>query len=134
MKAFLDTNVLIDIVAHRVPFYDDSRAVYALCVNGEVDGVVTDLTICDLAYILRKHVTAGQLRACLNNFASHLKIIPVGAGVIEAAIRDFTVDFEDAVQLHAAQAEFVDCIVTRNVRHFTPSNIRVCTPTEFLCG
>lgn len=134
MKAFLDTNVLIDIVARRMPFYDDSRAVYALCVNGEIDGAVTDLTICNLAYVLRKHVTANQLRACLNNFASHLKVIPVGAEVIAAAIRDFTDDFEDAVQLYAARAESVDCIITRNVRHFESPDIPVCTPTEFLDG
>lgn len=115
-----------------MPFYDDSRAVYALCVNGEIDGVVTDLTICNLAYVLRKHVTAEQLRACLDNFSSHLKVIPVGAAVIAAAIRDFTDDFEDAVQFHAARAESVDCIITRNVRHFVTLSIRVCTPTEFL--
>ena len=38
----------------------------------------------------------------------------------------------DAVQLESARTNLVDVIVTRNVRHFKDSPIRVCTPSELL--
>ena len=63
---------------------------------------------------------------------SFLTVVPVGEAAITAAIGNESADFEDAVQLEAARANLVDVIVTRNVRHFKNSPIRVCTPSELL--
>jgi len=66
MRAFIDTNVLVDVVARREPFFVDSQAVLALCATGELQGVVSDLTFCNLAYVLRKQLGNGRLRESLN--------------------------------------------------------------------
>ena len=36
MRAFIDTNVIVDVVAKREPFFADSQAVLALCATGEL--------------------------------------------------------------------------------------------------
>jgi len=52
--------------------------------------------------------------------------------VISEAMNAGFADFEDAVQYHAALAAKVPVFVTRNVRHYRKSAIRVCTAEEYL--
>lgn len=132
MRAFIDTNVIVDVVAKREPFFADSQAVLALCATGEIEGVVSDLTFCNVAYVLRKALGNTQLRNGLRVLKKHLAVIPVGEAAITAALGNESTDFEDALQLEAARTNLVDVIITRNVRHFHNSSIRVCTPSEFL--
>ena len=132
MRAFIDTNVIVDVVAKREPFFADSQAVLALCATGDLEGVVSDLTFCNVAYVLRKSLGNAQLRNGLRVLKNHLTIVPIGDAAITAALGNEITDFEDAVQLEAAYANRVDVIVTRNARHFSNSPIRVCTPSELL--
>lgn len=132
MRAFIDTNVIVDVVARREPFFADSQAILALCATGDLEGVVSDLTFCNVAYVLRKALGSAQLRNGLRVLKNHLTVVPVGEAAIAAALESETTDFEDAVQLEAARANQVDVIITRNVRHFGNSPIRVCTPSELL--
>lgn len=132
MRVFIDTNVIVDVIAKREPFFADSQAVLALCATGEIEGVVSDLTFCNVAYVLRKALGNAQLRNGLRVLKEHLTIVSVGEGAITAAIGNESADFEDAVQLETARMNQVDLIVTRNVRHFNNSSIRVCTPSELL--
>ena len=132
MRAFIDTNVIVDVVAKREPFFADSQAVLALCATGDLEGIVSDLTFCNVAYVLRKALGNTQLRNGLRVLKNHLTVVPVGEAAITAALGNETTDFEDAVQLEAARASQADVIITRNIRHFTNSPIRVCSPSELL--
>ena len=132
MRAFIDTNVIVDVVAKREPFFADSQAILALCATGDLEGVVSDLAFCNVAYVLRKSLGSSQLRNGLRILKSHLQVVPIGEAAVAAALENEMTDFEDAVQLEAARVNRVDVIVTRNVRHFSNSPIRVCTPSELL--
>lgn len=132
MKAFLDTNVIVDVVARREPFFEDSQAVLALCATGELDGAVSDLTFCNVAYVLRKQLGGDLVRRSLRQLKECLTVIPIGDEAIQAALDDATADFEDAVQLAAAARWHADVILTRNVRHFGKSAVRVMTPSDYL--
>ena len=132
MRVFIDTNVIVDVVAKREPFFADSQAVLALCAIGDLDGVVSDLTFCNVAYVLRKSLGSTQLRDSLRVLKNHLTVVSIGDAAITAALGNEMTDFEDAVQLEAARTNRVDVIVTRNVRHFNDSPMRVCTPSELL--
>lgn len=132
MKVFLDTNVIVDVVTRREPFFEDSQAILALCANGELEGAISDLTFCNVAYVLRKQVGNDRVRECLRILKRQLKIVSVGETAIQSALDDEAVDFEDAVQTAAAANWGAELILTRNVRHFRTSPIRVVTPTDYL--
>jgi len=132
MRVFVDTNVIVDVVARREPFFTDSQAVLSLCALKEIDGIVSDLTFCNVAYVMRKQLNSAQLRSSLSVLKQFLEIAPIGDAGISFALANDTSDFEDAVQLAAAQAARAEVIVTRNVRHFSNSLIRVSTPSDFL--
>lgn len=132
MRAFIDTNVIVDVIAKREPFFADSQAVLALCATGDLEGIVSDLTFCNVAYVLRKALGSSQLRNGLRVLKNLLTVVPVGEAAITTALESETTDFEDTVQLEVARANHADIIITRNVRHFTNAPVRVCTPSEFL--
>ena len=41
-------------------------------------------------------------------------------------------DYEDAIMVETAIRSEMDCIVTRNVKDYTKSSIKVCEPSAFL--
>ena len=125
MKLFLDTNVVIDVIAAREPFVADSRAVFNLCETSKVEGCISALTLCTVSYVLRKFVTPGTMRTKLRAF-------DLTVSLLDKAISSTMTDFEDAVQFYTAVYSEADYIITRNVKHFPQDNIPVLTPTDFL--
>lgn len=53
-KVFLDTNVLLDYLAARVPFDRAAKTLIQRADAGEIELYVSVLSICNIAYILRK--------------------------------------------------------------------------------
>ena len=132
MKLFLDTNVVIDVIASREPFVADSRAVLSLCETGKVQGCISALTLCTVSYVLRKYVAPGTMRNKLRDFRNVLTPVDLSVSLLDKAISSSISDFEDAVQFFSAVYSEVDYIITRNVKHFPQDNIPVLTPTDFL--
>lgn len=132
MKLFLDTNVVIDVIAAREPFVADSRAIFDLCESGKADGRISALTLCTVSYVLRKFVTVGTMRTKLREFRNVLTPVDLSVSLLDKAIASSIADFEDAVQFYTAVYSEADYIITRNVRHFPQDNIPVLTPTDFL--
>ena len=54
MKVFLDTNVILDVLAGRQPFFPDSQRVMTFCERNSGTGMASVLTFCTVAYVLRK--------------------------------------------------------------------------------
>ena len=131
MKLFLDTNVVIDVIAAREPFVADSRAIFNLCETGKADGVISALTLCTVAYVLRKFVTPGVMRTKLRDFRNVLAPVDLSVSLLDKVISSPMSDFEDAVQFYTAAYSGADYIITRSVKHFPQDNIPVLTPTDF---
>lgn len=132
MKLFIDTNVVIDVIAGRELFLADSQAVISLCESGKAEGFVSTLTFCTVAYILRKNVAQGTMRKNLRSFRNVLNPVDLSVSILDRAINSTIADFEDAVQFFTAAYSDADYIITRNVKHFPQDNIPVLTPTAFL--
>ena len=132
MKLFLDTNIVIDVIANREPFVEDSRIILNLCETGKAEGVISALTLCTISYVLRKFATPGMMRTKLRDLRNILKPIDLSVSLLDKVIASSITDFEDAVQFYTAAYSDADVIITRNIKHFPQDNIPVLTPTEFL--
>ena len=51
MKVFLDTNILLDYLLKRQPFYDSTKKVFEMCLY-KIDGYITPHSLIDVFYIL----------------------------------------------------------------------------------
>ena len=74
MKAFIDTNILIDYICKREPFFIPAKSVFAACFMGRVDIVVSGLSIVNLLYICRKHKIAA-LKSSVLGLSQYIEII-----------------------------------------------------------
>ena len=132
MKVFLDTNVIIDVLAAREPFFRDSQRVVDYCERHSESGFLSSLTFCTAAYVLRKSVGKDMLPDKLKTLRKIFDILPVTKGSVDWAIDSQMPDFEDAMQYECASAAKMDVIVTRDKSGFLGAEIPVLSPTEFV--
>lgn len=130
-KIFLDTNVVVDLLSKRDPFYKDAVKIFTLAYNKKVTLFVSPLTYATASYLLRKQGN-NQVRMLLRNFRQLSKVAIANELVVDNALASSFDDFEDALQYYSALTQKVDVIVTRNVSDFMQASIPVLTPEEFL--
>jgi len=134
MNLFIDTNVLLDVLDHRKPFYDDSAAVWTLAEKAQVSGYISAISFNNIFYIGRKQSTAGTIRKTLTLLRDIFKVVALDEQILNQAIDSGFKDFEDAIQYFSAIRVDADCIISRNLNHYKKSDIPVLTPTEFLAA
>lgn len=132
-NVFLDTNILMDILANRQPFYKSSSEIYMLGLKKQIFFYTSSNTILTLHYLLKKFINEDNIRKSLDEITSVVSIIPVDINIIRKSLKSSHKDFEDAIQITSAQSiHNMDCIVTRDLKDFKNSEIKVFTPDEFL--
>lgn len=134
MRVFLDTNILLDYLLKRQPFYEGVKKVFDMCLF-KIDGCVTPHSLIDVFYILseRTDATVEYCRDTILKLRTVLFVIPENDdSVLEAAKNTDFADFEDSMQNESAIFANVDYIITRNQKDFEKSKIPVLTPEEFL--
>ena len=134
MKIFLDTNVLLDILAKREPFYTASAEIWSLAESGAVQGCISTISFNNIYYVVRK--MAGKCNADKALRILRDIFVPVAPDtlILNQAIDSTMNDFEDAIQFHSAIRAGADCLITRDPRHFkeVKTNLAISTPDEFL--
>ena len=128
---FLDTNIVIDLLDKREPFYIDAVKLFTLAYQKKITLFVSPMTYATASYLLRKHGKEG-MRKLLNNFRQLSQITTADERVVDAALASSFDDYEDVLQYYSALTRNVDVIVTRNKKDFTSASIPVLSPAELL--
>jgi predicted nucleic acid-binding protein len=128
----LDTNIVIDLLAAREPFYTEAAALFSLADKKSVKLSVSALSLANTHYILSKFSNDQEARKILRNFKVIVTILPLDEKVVELALNSDFKDFEDAIQYFTAIENDQKLIVTRNKSDFKDSKIPVMTAGEFL--
>ena len=130
---FLDTNILVDIVANRKPFSKNAIAILDYCQKETIKMHSTSHSIATLHYIAKKIVDEKELRLIIEDLLDAISIIAVTESVLKKSLKSSHKDFEDAIQIVSAQSiNEMDCIVTRDLKDYKNAQINVLTPDEFL--
>lgn len=132
MKLFLDTNVILDVLARREPWFPDSAEVLSLLEEDEIDGVAAAHSITTLYYLATKHLGRRRATARLLDLLKLVSVAPVDQEAILKGLALGWSDFEDALQMVCADAAGADYLVTRNTRDFESDSVPVVTPAELL--
>jgi predicted nucleic acid-binding protein len=132
MKVFLDTNVLLDVLAKREPHCVAGAEVWSLAERGAISGYISAVSFNNVHYVLRRVAGRPLAREALKILRDVFQLIPADEQIIHRAIDSDFSDFEDAIQFFSAHRAGADFLITRNVRHFPKDPIAVVTPEEFL--
>ena len=69
-RILIDTNVLLDYILTREPFYEDAKRIISICVDGKVKGCIAAHSISNMFFILRKDFNSDERREVLLNLCS----------------------------------------------------------------
>ena len=131
---FVDTNILVDLIADRKPHSKFAVAIFSHAENKKIKLYTTSHSIATTHYLLKKYLDEKTLREVLYNLLDYLQVISVDVDSIKKGLKSKHKDFEDAIQIiNAYSMDKIDCIVTRNVKDFRESEIPVLTP-DILVG
>ena len=132
MKVFIDTNIFLDLLCRRERFLADSLKVFDLAVDGELELLISDLSIANIKYITRKDFTIDKFYEILSAFRPVFTIVPVGGKAIDEALALKARDFEDALQYFSAVHSQADFLLTRNIKDYGFASMKVMTPADFI--
>lgn len=132
MNVFIDTNVLLDVLAQREPFYADSAQVWTLVETGQVAGAISTLSLPNLFYLMRRIKGQKAARKAMGILRDIFGFVPLDSQITNQAIDSDIEDFEDAIQFFSALRAGATTLITRNPKHFPGHDIAIQTPAEFL--
>ena len=131
-KLFLDTNIVLDLLAYRMPFYTEAAELFSLADKKEIKLYISSLCIADTHYILSKQNPDLETRKILRKFKVLVTVLPLDDKIADLALNSEFRDFEDAIQYYTAIENDQDLIITRNQQDFRDSKIPIMTAGEFI--
>ena len=133
MKLLIDTNVVLDVLLRREPFFRTAAEVLSLTQRDEVREYVSASAITDIYYIANKQMKdRDAVRDLLKRLLMIVSVAAVSEREIQNALNLAWGDFEDSVQYSVALLNEMDGIVTRNPSDYQEANIRIWLPEQAL--
>lgn len=131
-KLFLDTNVVLDLLGEREPYYIAAARIATLADKGRIALVVSSLTYATVYYILSKYESSEIVKDKVRKFNAIAMTADLTGTIIDKGLSSGFTDFEDALQYHCSLQSECDVIITRNVKDFNKADLIVLTPNEYL--
>ncbi len=133
MKIFVDTNIVIDLLARREPFYNEAATLFSLANKNKIELAVSSLTIANTNYVLLRQLESSKAKAILRKLSLLVKILPLNDRIIGLALNDeYFTNFDDGLQYYSAIENEQEIIITRNIKDFKSSKIPSMTAKQFL--
>jgi predicted nucleic acid-binding protein len=131
-RLFIDTNIMLDLLGERLPYYDSIAKIASLADRGEVAIIVSALSYSTVAYLLSKYEGTEKVKDKLRKFKIISEISDLDEKTIEKGLNSTFSDFEDSLQYFCALKSDCDMLLTRNQKDFKLSNIPVMSADEYL--
>lgn len=129
-QIFLDTDIILDLLLRREPFYEPAAKLIQAVEDGKVDGHVTPVLLSNLFYIVQKEHTRKDAFLALRRLVQILRVLPVDDTSVKRALASSFQDFEDALQYFAAVNRGIDVLVTRNKEDYSSSKLPILNAEE----
>jgi len=131
-KLFFDTNVMLDLLGERIPFYDSVAKIATLADKGDINIFVSALSYSTVNYFLVKFEDAEKAKEKLRKFKTISNISGVDELIIEKGLNSNFKDFEDSLQYFSALKLNCNIFITRNAKDYKEADIPVMTAEEYL--
>ena len=133
-RLFLDTNVILDLLGERQPFYKPIAQLITLADQGKLKVASSPLSLGTVYYFLEKYEGTTVAIDKLRKFKVLCDICKMEENTVEKALNSSFPDFEDALQYFAALDSGCHIIVTRDAKDFKQSDLPVMDAQEFIKG
>jgi predicted nucleic acid-binding protein len=132
-KLFVDTNIVIDLLSRREPFFEEAAELFSLADKKQVELSVSSLTFANTSYALLRQMDSNKAKSVLRKLRLILKVLPLDDKIIGLALNDEAFsDFEDGLQYFTAIEHEQELIITRNLKDFKNSKLPTMTAKLFI--
>jgi len=132
MKILIDTNVALDILIHRQPWYINSALIFSLTKQNLFQSYISASAVTGIFYLAQKDLGKKTTKEVLKKMLQVFKPATVTDDHIYQALDLDWDDFEDSIQYIVGESFSADYIVTRNIQDYASSSISAVTPEQFL--
>ena len=129
MKILIDTNVIIDTLAIREPFNEQSDKIFELAAKDVIEGCILTSSVIDIYYLLRKQFNDAERRKKIQTLLDLFQVIEVTKNDCLNALQSSMPDFEDTLIFVCVDREDIDFIVTRDIEFLKLA--KAISPSEF---
>lgn len=131
-KVFADTNIILDLLGERAPFYESAARLATLADQQKITMVVSPISFATVNYFLSKFESPRIAKEKLRKFKVIVAAATMGNDVVAKSLNSDFDDFEDALQYFCAVESQCEIIITRNGKDFKHALLPVMTADEFL--
>ncbi len=131
-QILLDTNIVLDLLARRMPFYNDAAELFSLADKKTIRLSLSSLSLANIHYVLKKLKPEQEARNIIRNFKILVQVLSCDNKIVDLALNSDFKNFEDAIQYFTAIENDKELIVTRNMSGYSESIIPVMTAREFI--
>ena len=132
MKILFDTNVILDVMLLRYPFYKAATLLMAKVEQKKMEGTICSTTVTTIHYLVSKVKGPVEAKRLVKSLLQIFDVSPVDKPTLESALTSNFKDYEDAVLYESALRSGLDGIVTRDRKGFIEAQITVYDPEELL--
>ena len=127
MNLLLDTNVLIDYLGRKEPFFLSAQKVVIAGFFGDARLWVPSQSVVDAFYVLSRYVDSARLQAAILKALTVIEPVDLTGASLERAAR-----LEDCLIALAAERVGADYLITRDAKGFARSTVPAVSPDAWL--
>ena len=116
-QVFIDSDIILDLLCKREPFYTFAAEVFTLGDTKQIDLVTTSVVFANVFYILRKLLGIDKAKELLRKLRIIISVVSVDEKVVDLALNSKFADFEDGLQYFTARENNIKIILTRNIKY-----------------
>ena len=94
-KLFVDSDVILDVLERREPFYEYSAQILTLGDERKAQLFTTSLVFANVYYIMRKHLGIEKAKENLRKLRIIVKVVSVNEKEVDLALNSELSDFEE---------------------------------------
>ena len=131
-KVFVDTDVVIDLLTKREPFYQSAANVFSLAADKKIHLYISPVLISNLFYILRKILGREEAINTIRKLRILVGIVNIDEEIVDLVLSSKFKDIEDGFQYYGALQEKIGILLTRNTKDFVGKEISIMNCDEFI--
>jgi predicted nucleic acid-binding protein len=131
-KLFIDSDIILDLLAKRPLFYDDAAKIFTWAYKKKIELYSTAVVLANVFYILRKSNGNAKSKEQLKDLRLLLKVLPIDENIVDMALCSKFNDFEDGLQYYTAKEQDLFGIITRNTKDYKSKDVVIQTSKEFV--
>ena len=130
MRVLIDSNILLDICFEKGEYYKLSYGAILCLVTNQADCYIVSSCITDVFYTLNKYFSKAEAKRKVLSLINLCDVLSIGEKEICLALESSVDDYEDAIVESCAYNNRCDYILTRNIKDFTNSKVKLISPKE----